>query len=154
MESGGNLMKSTLMFLFVLLVGCFPAWAALGDNVSSVDTDVQILRGQHVKVAKVGYDLHQIAMSDGTVVNEFVSPAGTVFGVSWNGHFVPNLRQLLGTYMTNFQQGQVTQHVRRRAITIQGDNFVFSSMGHLRFFRGRAYVPGLVPANLTAEVVQ
>ena len=105
-------------------------------------------------VAKVGYNLHQITLQDGSAVNEFVSPAGIVFGVSWTGHFMPNLHQLLGSYITNLQQGQRTQVVPRRAVTIQGDNFVFSSMGHARFFRGRAYVPGLVPANLTAEVVQ
>ena len=147
-------MKRTFAVLLMLMMGSIPAWAALGDNVSSVDSDAQVLRGQHIRLAKVGYNLHQITTPDGSVVNEFVSPAGTVFGVSWNGHFAPNLQQLLGTYMTNFQQGQRTQYVRRRAVTIQGDNFVYSSFGVGRNFRGRAYVPGLVPANLTAEVVQ
>jgi uncharacterized membrane protein len=147
-------MKRIFTGLLMLAMGSLPAWAALGSDVSSVNSDTQVLRGQHIMVAKVGYNLHQITMSDGSVVKEFVSPAGTVFGISWNGHFAPNLQQLLGTYMTNFQQGQRTQYVRRRAITIQGDNFVFSSMGHMRSFRGRAYVPGLVPANLTPEVVQ
>ncbi|MFZ0962898.1 MAG: DUF2844 domain-containing protein [Terriglobia bacterium] len=147
-------MKSIYTLLLILMMGNLPAWAALGSDVSSVNADTQVLHGQHVMAAKTGYNLHQIATPDGSVVNEFVSPAGIVFGVSWHGHFIPNLQQLLGSYMTNLQQGQVTQHIRRRAITIQGDNFVFSSMGHLRFFRGRAYVPGLVPANLTAEVVQ
>jgi len=147
-------MKSILAVLLMLMMGSLPAWAALGDDVSSVNSDVQALRGQHRMVVKVGYNLHQITTPDGSVVNEFVSPAGTVFGVSWQGHFMPNLQQLLGTYLTNLQQGQRTQVVRRRAVTIQGDNFVFSSVGHLRSFRGRAYVPGLVPANLTPEVVQ
>jgi hypothetical protein len=147
-------MKRILTVLLMLMASGLPAWAALGDNVSSVDSDAQVLRGQHVMVARVGYSLHQITSPDGSVVNEFVSPAGAVFGISWTGHFAPNLHQLLGTYMTNFQQGQVTQRVPRRSITIQGDNFVFSSVGHLRSFRGRAYVPGLVPANLTPEVVQ
>jgi len=146
-------MKSILAVL-LMLMGSVPAWAALGENVASVDADVQVLGGKRQMVAKVGYNLHQITMSDGSLVNEFVSPAGTVFGVSWQGHFMPNLQQLLGTYMTSYQQGQRTQVVRRRAVTIQGDNFVFSSMGHMRSFRGRAYVPGLVPANLTPEVVQ
>jgi hypothetical protein len=146
-------MKNILMVLLMLMASV-PAWAVLGEDVSSVDSDVQVLHGQHVMVAKVGYNLHQIIHPDGSVVNEFVSPAGIVFGVSWQGHSVPNLQQLLGTYITNLQQGQRTQWVRRRAVTIQGDNFVFSSMGHLRFFKGRAFVPGLVPANLTAEVVQ
>jgi len=146
-------MKSIFAVL-LMLMGSVQAWAALGDNIASVNSDAQVLGGKHQIVAKVGYNLHQITMADGSVVNEFVSPAGTVFGISWQGHFAPNLHQLLGTYMTNFQQGQVTQRVPRRSITIQGDNFVFSSVGHLRSFRGRAYVPGLVPANLTPEVVQ
>ena len=147
-------MKSIWTVLLLLMIGSVPAWAALGDDVSSVDSDAHVLGGQHIKVAKMGYNLHQITATDGSVVNEFVSPAGTVFGISWKGHFAPNLQQLLGTYLTNFQQGQRTQYVRRRAITIQGDNFVFSSFGAMRNFRGRAYVPGLIPANLTAEVVQ
>jgi len=131
-----------------------PAWAALGEDFSSVDSDAQVLRGKHVMVAKVGYNIHQITHPDGSVVNEFVSPAGVVFGVSWQGHFMPNLQQLLGSYMTNFREGQRTHVLPRRAVTVKGDNFVLSSMGHMLNFRGRAYVPGLIPANLTAEVVQ
>ncbi len=147
-------MKCVWITVLILALGTLPAWASLGDNVSTVAFDAQALGGQEVKVAKTGFDLHQITLKDGTVVNEFVSPEGTVFGISWQGHFIPNLHQLLGTYITNLQEGQRTQVMRRRAITIQGDNFVFSSVGHMRFFRGRAYVPGLVPANVKAEVVQ
>jgi hypothetical protein len=147
-------MKSILNVLLMLMMASVPAWAALGDDVSSVNSDVQALGGKHVMVAKVGYNMHQITAADGSVVNEFVSPAGKVFGISWQGQGVPNLQQLLGSYMTNLQQGQRTQVVRRRAVTIQGDNFVFTSFARMRNFRGRAYVPGLVPANLTPEVVQ
>jgi len=147
-------MKRAYAILLMLVMGSAPAWAALGDNVSSVDVDTQAFGGKHMMTVKVGYNLHQITMQDGSVVNEFVSPAGTVFGVSWQGHFVPNLSQLLGTYMANLQQGQVIRRVPRRSITIQGDNFVFMNVGHARYSRGRAYVPGLVPANLTPEVVQ
>jgi hypothetical protein len=147
-------MKRILTVLLMLMMGSLPAWAALGGDVSSVNSDVQVLGGQHAVIAKAGYSLHQINRLDGSVVKEFVSPAGIVFGVSWQGHRTPNLQQLLGSYMTNFQQGQRVQVIPRRAVTIQDDNFVFSSMGHMRTFRGRAYVPGLVPANLTPEVVQ
>jgi hypothetical protein len=147
-------MKSILTVVLMLMMGSLPAWAALGDNVSSVNSDVQALGGQHVMVAKVGYNVHQITLPDGSVVKEFVSSAGWVFGISWTAHFMPNLPQLLGSYLTDLQQGQRTNVVRRRAVTIQTDNFVFSSVGHARYFRGRAYVPGLVPPNLTPEVVQ
>lgn len=151
---GWEEMKSIFAGLLMLMMEGLPAWAALGENVASVDSDAQVLRGQHMMVAKVGYNLHQITTADGTLVNEFVSPAGLVFGISWQGHHVPNLSQLLGSYIVNFQQGQRTQVVPRRAVTVQGDNFVLSSMGHMLNFRGRAYVPGLIPANLAVEVVQ
>ena len=147
-------MKSILTVLFMLVMGSLPAWAALGGDLSSVNSDVQALGGQHNMVAKVGYNLHQITKPDGSVVNEFVSPAGVVFGISWQGHSMPNLSQVLGSHLADLQQGQRTHVVPRRAVTIQGDDFVFSSVGHGRSFRGRAYVPSLVPANLKAEVVQ
>jgi len=147
-------MKGILSVLCMLVMGSIPAWAALGDNVASVDSDVQAMGGQHRLVAREGFNLHQITLSDGSVVNEFVSPAGTVFGVSWQGHSLPNLPQLLGSYMTNLQQGERIRVIPRRGVTIQGDNFVFTSFGRMRSFNGRAYVPGLVPANLTPEVVQ
>lgn len=147
-------MKKIFAVLFMLMMGSLPAWAALGDNVSSVKSDAQALGGQHRIVANAGYNVHQITLPDGGVVKEFVSPAGTVFGISWHTQFMPNLQQLLGSYLTDLQQGERTHVMRRRAVTIQGDNFVFSSFGHARLFTGRAYVPGLVPANLTPEVVQ
>ena len=147
-------MKRILMVFLMLILGSFPAWAALGGDVSSVNSDVSAIGGQHSLVAKTGFTLHQITTSDGSVVNEFVSPAGVVFGVSWQGHFVPNLQQLLGSYATNLRQGQRTQVMPRHAVTIQGDNFMLTSFGHGRSFRGRAFVPGLVPPSLTPEVVQ
>ena len=147
-------MKRAFVVLLMLIMGSVPAWAVLGEDVSTVNADVQVLRGQHRMFTRVGYNLHQITTADGSIVNEFVSPSGVVFGLSWQGHFMPNLPQLLGSYLSNFQQGERTRVVRRRSVTIEGDNFVFFSMGQMRSFRGRAYVPGLVPANLTPEVVQ
>jgi hypothetical protein len=138
----------------MLFLGTAPAWAVLGENESSVSLDQQVLRSQDSVQAFQAYKVHQLTSANGAIVREYISAEGTVFGISWQGPFVPNLQQLLGSYLTDLQQGQVTQHMRRCAITIQTDNFVFSSVGHLRFFRGRAYVPGLVPANLTPEVVQ
>jgi hypothetical protein len=147
-------MKITIGALLVLVLGAAPAWAVLGEYESSVSLDQQALRATHREEVQQGYKLHSLTTGDGTVVKEYISPMGIVFGISWQGHFIPNLHQLLGSYMTNLQQGQRTNVVRRRSVTILGDNFVFFSIGHLRFFHGKAYVPGLIPANLTAEVVQ
>jgi len=138
----------------MLVVGSLPAWGALGGNISSVDADTQALAGKHLMVSKAGYDLHQITTTDGSVVNEFVSPAGVVFGISWQGHSLPNLSQLLGAHLADFQAGRRTNLIPRRGVTVQTDDFVLTNIGHQRSYRGRAYVPSLIPANLTPEVVQ
>jgi len=60
-------MKTALAVLLVVVSGSIPARAALGDNVSSVDSDAQAFHGQHVMVTRVGYNLHQITTPDGSV---------------------------------------------------------------------------------------
>ncbi len=147
-------MKSMLMVLLMLVGGSLPAWAALGGNLASVDSDAQVFGGQHKLVAGAGYSLHKITATDGGVVNEFVSPAGVVFGVSWQGHSLPKFSQLLGTHLADFQNGQRVNHIPRRAVTIESGDFVLTSIGHNGTFRGRAYVRSLVPATLTPEVVR
>jgi hypothetical protein len=147
-------MKITLGVLLVLILGSIPTWATLGQNEASVSADQQYLRSEDHVQAFQAYKVHQLTTANGIIIREYVSTQGLVFGVAWQGHFMPNLQHLLGTYMTQLQQGQRTQVVRRRAVTIQTDDFVFSNSGHLRFFRGRVYVPSLVPSNVTVEVVQ
>lgn len=139
----------------VLALGSAPAWAALGGTEASVSADQQVLRGQLSTEVHEGYQRHIIATPGGAVVREYVSPAGKVFGVSWQGAFVPSLQQLLGTYFTHLQQYAQAQTGRHGGpLIIQQQDFVFSSGGHMRWRHGRAYVPSLLPANVSPEVVQ
>jgi len=141
--------------LLILMLGVAPAWAALGESESSVSADRQFLRGQIRYEVHEGYRLHQITDATGGVVREYVSPAGKVFGVSWQGSFVPNMQQLLGSYFTYLQQYAQAQAGRHGGpLMIQNDKFVFTSGGHMRSYHGRAYVPSLLPTNLAPEVVQ
>jgi hypothetical protein len=141
--------------LLILMLGTAPGWAALGEPESSVSADVQILRGQIRHEVHEGYRLHQITDASGSVVREYVSPAGKIFGVSWQGPFLPNMQQLLGSYFIYLQQYAQAQTGRHGGpLIIQKDNFVFSSGGHMRWRQGHAYVPSLLPTNLSPEVVQ
>jgi hypothetical protein len=120
-----------------------------------VSADRQFLRGQIREEVHPGYRLHQITDASGGVVREYVSAAGKVFAVSWQGPFVPNMQQLLGTYFTYLQQYAQAQMGRHGGpLMIQNENFVFTSGGHMRWRHGRAYVPSLLPTNLSPEVVQ
>ena len=152
---GWRSMRTLWGVLLILILGAAPAWAVLGEPESSVSADGQFLRGQIRDEVHEGYRLHQITDPSGAVVREYVSPAGKVFGISWQGPFVPNMQQLLGSYFTYLQQYAQAQTGRHGGpLIIQKNDFVFTSGGHMRWYHGRAYVPSLLPTNLSPEVVQ
>ena len=142
--------------LLIAVVGGAPLWAALGEPESSVSLDQQILRGADRQEARQGYKLHQITAADGSVVKEFISPAGMVFGVAWQASHMPNLPQLLGSHMADLQVAMqsMTHHPGRRPLIVRTDKLVFVSGGHMRAFHGYAYVPALVPGGVSPEAVQ
>jgi Protein of unknown function (DUF2844) len=148
-------MKRAFAVLFAMALGAAPAWAVLGEYENSVASDQQVMRGELRTVAGQGYSLHQITAGGGAVVKEFVSPTGRVFGVSWHGPAMPNLQQLLGTYFPDFQKAARGNRMRRRGpVVLKSDKVVIVSAGHMRSFQGLAYVPSLMPENVTAEVVR
>src|SRR5690349_13631734 len=78
----------------VLVTLSAPALAALGGNASSVATDASSMKAsaQMKVVPGALYTTHEI-QSPNSTVREFVSPDGRVFGVAWQGPFIPSMRQ-------------------------------------------------------------
>jgi hypothetical protein len=149
--------KTTLAAsLLIPILGGAPVWAVLGEHESSVSADQQLLRGTDREEVRQGYKVHQITAPDGSAVKEFISPVGLVFEVAWQSPQMPNLQQLLGSNMTQLQvalQSQTRRHTRGPLI-VRTDNLVLVSSGHMRSFHGFAYVPSLVPPNVSPETVQ
>lgn len=149
-------MKTTLRVLLILILGSTPAWAALGQYEGSVSADQQHMRSVDRVQAFQAYKVHQLTTENGTIVREFVSPKGLVFGIAWQAPFMPDMQQLLGAYVTNLQTATPAQtRIRHlRGLIVNTDDFVFVNAGHMRFWKGRAYVPSLVPSNVSLEVVR
>jgi hypothetical protein len=140
--------------LVVLLVGTVPSWAVLGQYENSVTTDQQRMRAQLRETTRQGYSIKQLSTPDGKTIREYVSPAGLVFGIAWQGPIMPDLRQLLGSYFAQLQQGAQSRKRRRGSLVIRTKNFVLVSGGHMRSFRGMVYAPDLLPSGVPAEVVR
>src|ERR1035441_6707885 len=93
-------------------------------------------------------------------VREFVSPAGAVFGVAWEGQFPPNFQLLLGPYYQQVQQAIAQQaseqptRRRRGPVMIETPGIVFSQGGHMRSFHGQAYIPQLVPQGVQTSDIR
>ena len=113
------------------------------------------MKGTLHSIDMKSYVVHEIAAS-GTVMREYVSPAGTVFGVSWEGQFPPDFQHLLGLYYEQAKQtgSQQQPSPRRAPIAIDTPSLVFRQSGHPRSFHGVAYIPQLVPGGVAASDIR
>jgi hypothetical protein len=140
----------------------FPASAVLGDTAASVLNDQARMKGTLRSVDNHTYVMHEITSPSGTVVREFVSPQGAVFGVAWEGQFPPDLQQLLGPYYQQAAQAQAaagqsdTQQPRRRRapVFVETPGLVLYETGHVRSFHGQAYIPQLVPQGVQTSDIR
>jgi Protein of unknown function (DUF2844) len=141
----------------VILASACPAWGALGGDVSSVQADQVHMQGSRETVAAQSYTVHEIRAATGVVVREYVSSAGIVFAVAWHGPWLPDMRQLLGSYFEQYVQAAKAQsgaRMGRRPLMIEQPGLVVESGGHLRAFSGKAYVPDMLPSGVRAEDIQ
>ncbi|MEO8725470.1 MAG: DUF2844 domain-containing protein [Acidobacteriaceae bacterium] len=142
-------------FLAPLLLISHMAFGSLGGTVSSVESDRAHLKGAARMVAGDAYTMHEITAPTGTQVREFVSPNGLVFGVAWDGPALPDMRQVLGDYFSEYKQAAEEQKNRRRGpLLIETPHMVFQLSGHPRSFHGRAYLPQDMPQGVKADAVR
>jgi Protein of unknown function (DUF2844) len=140
----------------ILDLSARPAHAGLGATTASIEPDRASMKGQLRSRSGAGYSVEEISTTGG-LVREFVSPAGVVFAVSWNGSSMPNLRQAFGTYYTQFQaavQARRAQQPPLRGhnhLEIHTSSLVVHAMGHMRQYFGVAYVPALMPTNVSVS---
>ena len=142
------------IFPLVFLIG-LPglAFATLGENVSTVQSDQAHMKASARVVQRKGYVLHQMETPSGTVVREYASPTGTVFGVAWQGSSMPDLRQLLGNYFDHYVQAMQKRSGHGPRL-IEESGLVMQISGHQRSFSGRVYIPEMVPSGVPAEQIQ
>ena len=153
-ERIGQTPLALALLAVVSLTSAPPAGAALGDDVLSVQADQLHMNGTLHTLEMPGCLRHEIQTPTGTVVREFSSPAGTIFGVSWEGPFLPDLRQLLGASYDSYVQAARKRRLGRGPLILHLPELVFESTGHPRGFHGRAYVPRLLPEGVAIDGIR
>lgn len=154
-----NLERNVGRIGFTLLMLGIPStvFAALGGNEASVQSDQAHMQAAIRSTRGATYTVHELQAQTGVVVREYVSPAGTVFGVAWEGPWLPDMRQLLGSYFEQYEQAMQAQgggRVGRRPIHVEVPGLVLNSSGHPRSFQGHAYVPEMLPKGTKAEEIR
>lgn len=71
-----------------------------------------------------------------------------VFAVSWTGTAYPNFQQIFGTYFPQLKN--IKQAPNDMAhLNLIGNDFVMQMSGSSHQLSGVAYIPSLIPANVT-----
>ncbi len=150
-------MRMTIVFMCAALALAMPlpAPAALGGDVSSVETDAAQFHGTARIMKMTTHSVHEIRTATGVTVREYVSPSGQVFGVAWQGRANPDLQQVLGNYYEQLLTARRSPgQVRGRPFILEQPNLVVQISGTMRAHFGRAYDPKLLPALVQPEDIR
>jgi hypothetical protein len=138
------------LFLTLLLITP-SAFAALGGSEASVQADQARLMATLRSTDTRAYTIHELTTPTGIVIRQYVSSAGRVFGVAWQGPFMPDLSQLLGSYFARFSSAAKSKRAPRASrnhLVIADHGLVLESTGHMRDYSGHAYDPDLLPEGV------
>ena len=121
-----------------------------------MDVDSAHMNASHQSTRHDSYVIHEIKAPQGTVVNEYISPQGKVFAVSWHGPFPPSMQLILGTYFQQYvsalrAQPKVYGHP---PIDLQLPGLVVQASGSMGSYLGRAYIPDLLPQGTIVDEIQ
>jgi hypothetical protein len=141
--------------ILVLLTMSWPAFAGLGDAATPITADqatgTTVVRRA---VPARNYTVQDIQAADGTTVREYVAPDGKVFAVTWSGPVMPDLEQLFGAHFQSYRGEVQSRRPGRGPLRIDRGDLVVESGGHMRAFRGRAYLPQQLPTGVTADEIR
>jgi hypothetical protein len=90
-------------------------------------------------------------------VRQYVSAAGQVYAVSWDGPAMPDLAALLSTWFGAYQQSALAGLPNAgslHASRVNRSDLVVETAVRLREFSGRAWLPDALPAGVTAADIQ
>jgi hypothetical protein len=135
------------------------AHAELGGTHATVDSDQAHMRAllrQNLPNSK--YHVEEMSLPRGTMVREYVSPSGQVFGVSWSGPAMPDLEQLLGSWAGRARQGVEDFHAAhgtgRGPAAVHSPDFMLQLGGRMGSHTGRAWLPAILPPGVTPDDIQ
>ncbi|MDS0860175.1 DUF2844 domain-containing protein [Burkholderia pseudomultivorans] len=139
-------------------LGGAPMSPPANDPAATVRATQRAMRSADgAQASAAAYTVREITLGSGTVIHEYTSVSGTVFGLAWHGPTMPDLASLLGSYFPQYTAGIEAAHAARgwRApVSVSTSDLVIRTGGHMGAFSGQAWLPTALPAGLTGNDIQ
>jgi hypothetical protein len=161
MLQNADMVVRSVQSSWLVLLGIGALWigearASLGGDLTSVLDDAAALHGATQASPTGQYQVEEITTDNGMRVREFLNRNGIVFAVSWTGPVTPDLQRLLGAQQFATYTTALAGRPRlglQRSVRVATSDLVVESEGHLRNHTGLAYLPAMIPSDVsTAEL--
>jgi hypothetical protein len=137
-----------------------PCFASLGGAPStfagaSTAHQARALAAAGASGGNAAYSVDTTTLAGGTTVREYVGADGVVFAVTWNGPFLPDLRELLGRHFATLTS-ESARHPKagRGQVRVAQPDVTIESGGHMRAYAGRAWINGRLPAGFDTDTLE
>ncbi len=154
---------SNKLYAFLLGLGLTAAMlapgnsqATLGESADSIAADQKaLLAVRPSTTVRNGYTVQEVR-SDAVTLREYISPAGIVFAIAWNGLIHPDLTPLLGSHAGEYEKSlrQTPHQPGRRHLRVKTNQVIVEKWGQMRNLQGRAYIPALLPPGMSVDEIQ
>jgi hypothetical protein len=147
-----------LLTMWLAALAPAAAYAALGAAptaaASSPSAPSVLLAASRPAAIITPYSVQETHNADGVTVREYVLPDNVVFAVTWQGPVRPDMNVLLGSYFPNFANPASNRPQGGGALIQANGDFRIESFGRKGRFFGKAYLPRLIPANVSVDDLQ
>jgi hypothetical protein len=146
----------TLVLIFLVCFYCEAAFAELGAAASYLGGQQSVTKKQTINGATLqNYHVTETVLVSGTRVREYILGSGTVFAVSWNGPFLPNLQSILGKHFDTMvtEAGKVSRAGNSQLRISRPEVSIFSG-GHMGAYEGHAWISQDFPAGFSVQDIQ
>jgi hypothetical protein len=147
-------LSSLLITPLLVLAMSASALAALGGGPATIGEDRAHFNAKDEVTQAGPYAIHEMQLASGSRLREYVSTSGAVFAVSWVSPMRPDLKQLMGSYFSQYAQAIQQSSRRHGPVVVRTDGLVVESAGHMRGFVGHAYIPSLMPQGVTVNDIR
>ncbi|EDZ97706.1 conserved hypothetical protein [Burkholderia sp. H160] len=108
--------------------------------------------------ASTSYTVRETTFGNGTLVREYLTTSGAVFGIAWHGPQMPDLSDLLGSYFPQYVAGvkaaRAARGNARGPVSVNDSELVVRSGGHMGAFSGVAWLPSALPSGVSGSDIQ
>jgi len=150
--------KSWILLILLGLTTFLPAsHASLGESIDSIEADLKTLRNGRLlpRAHSPRFSVHPVK-ADNLLLKEFVSQNGAIFAFSWEGNIHPELKSMLGRYLSEYENGLNSSPKIRglKKHVVRTQRLLIEYWGHPRHLQGRAIAADLLPQGVKLDEIQ